>query len=748
MPRLKKKEDKNEHLLHEAEVEFYKIKKAIAENLDILIALLRRRFKKYKDWILFGIDVTLPEENSKIDLVLVQEGEGNTKYLLFEFSIPHLGIGQKYTLDSKAKVFKKSFGIPSNNIKKAILLIKKANEQVVLSTKKLNVPVFEIAYETIQDLIEQNKAKNVEEKHSDITNIPHLSEDKQIIAEEGQLGVENAEKASINTNITESAISNEQLSKELVEQLKESIVHEALSTIHKRKNKYIRRGLWKWLERDILDPNVHFFLIILSCIYQGKSGDVLSKYFKTLEQYTKYPNEVIEKIFSPETCLAPEILQAAERHKKALQKFLECFVTTPPYEYLRSLFLKEFRASRDSLKSRIAVFETLKELLTRCGFVGEKEVQYPLEILDELGIFQGFLAGNYKTLRVENAIKKLQQLVPYKTWTPQDVYKIRDEVAKLLNLPPHEFNLNAFLPQSFGNVSPIKNQQLAVTQKVQLPPTVLPISEKIENISSSTTTSKIYLESNIQIQKDITKPTVTPNENLVGSTEIISNSKLPAKLETSESDNCQIYQSQNQNLQLSTELISSLDQSTALEQMQNNIINTVENKNNTVLQINNTSLSAQSNRQLQQQQQTQISYKFQYKELDESKHRFFESFGGQIEEDLDAIYLALEMIRSENSAKNETYTQDKNLLLKNKDTINKQNISDKESDFEEEDLENMPKKKTIMKEPQHNIRLTHHSELLELSEQILSKKLPLRKKKLKLKRLRELLLEQTRYNLD
>ena len=53
---------------------------------------------------------------------------------------------------------------------------------------------------------------------------------------------------------------------ELLEALKRTIVHECLGTMYKRRNKYIRKGLWRWIEREIMDPNVHFFLIILSSI--------------------------------------------------------------------------------------------------------------------------------------------------------------------------------------------------------------------------------------------------------------------------------------------------------------------------------------------------------------------------------------------------------------------------------------------------------------------------------------------------
>jgi hypothetical protein len=247
----------------------------------------------------------------------------------------------------------------------------------------------------------------------------------------------------------------QKLSGDLLEELKVAIVQECLTTIQKRRNKYIRKGLWRWIEREITDPNVHFFLIILSCMYQGEVSEALSRKFKIIDHYCKSPDIVLDTIFSAESAVAPEIMKVSDRHRKALRKFLECFSQMPPFEYLRSIFLREYRTTHDSIKSRTTVFNTLKELLARCGFSGEKEVNYPLEILDELGIFNGVMLGDYTELRIDNAGKKLKHLVPQFEWTPDTIYKLREDLARILNLPAMEFNLNAFLPQAFigGSVS-------------------------------------------------------------------------------------------------------------------------------------------------------------------------------------------------------------------------------------------------------------------------------------------------------
>ncbi|MBF0544375.1 MAG: hypothetical protein HQM08_08075 [Candidatus Riflebacteria bacterium] len=387
------------------EKEYLQIKNALAAKKDLLESVVRDRFASPHPWKFMASDFLLNESNETIDLVFEHPVAEDPRFVLLHLSIPFLQIGQKFSLENKARQFQKQKKIALSRIKKAILLVKKPGEVISTSETRLHCPILEL---DVTKLLEIQKK----------SNRPEVSEKK----------------------FTENILND----------LKEAIVKECLTTIAKRKNKYVRKGIWRWIEREISDLNVHFFLTILSCIYQGNTSEVLSRKFKNIEDFCEKSEKIIESIFSAESSLADEIVQNSERHKKALQRFLECFQQTPPFEYLKSLFLKEFRTLRDGAKARTAVFLTLKELLGRCGFVGEKEIQYPLEILDELGIFQGFMMGNYNELRVDNAIKKLRHLIPEIAWTTQDVYKLRDELAKMLSLQASEFNLNAFLPQTFS----------------------------------------------------------------------------------------------------------------------------------------------------------------------------------------------------------------------------------------------------------------------------------------------------------
>jgi hypothetical protein len=579
------------------------IKQAITAHEKILADVLRKRFRVPGSWKLHRLDLPVGETGDQIDVVFSHSEENDQRFVLIDLSIPHLHIGQKFTLDGKAKVFQKEVGIPALRLKKAILLIRKGTETISTTGSRLRVPIIEIQLEdllgslpkvpfpeqseekcepapvpsspepaseptrsssqrrkgtkvrqAVLPLDETTFADMVPATPAPVPEVPSPEPPSTLSATEAPpplvppeiplppttpdpiplaapatpaapalldqnlppsfpIATVNSQPENSSPNLPPSSIQGapapevtpdpgqavtpaprptpaakqppprdprpetaraenpppplphpqspsappgpprrqEPLPPELLAALREAIVTECLATMHKRRNKYIRKGLWKWIEKEILDANAHFFLIMLSSIYQGKSSEVLSRRFKTGEDFVRSVDAVIDAIFHAETSLASEILKQEERHRKALRKFLECFSQTPPCEYLRSLFLKEFRSSTDGLRARLTVFDTMRQLLQRCGFQGEKETQYPMEILDELGIFQGYMLGNYAQLRVENAAKKLAHLVPQRNWPADEVYRLREDLARVLHLPASEFNLNAFLPQAFAH---------------------------------------------------------------------------------------------------------------------------------------------------------------------------------------------------------------------------------------------------------------------------------------------------------
>ena len=504
--------------------EIEQIKQGLKEKTSKLVELLQNRVGN-KEWTLWKMDYQTKNEGN-IDLIFHAPDNKKGHYVLVDISIPHLQVGQKYELPAKAKAFQKEEKVALTRIKKAIILVRKGTDTISTRPSRIRCPILEVQ---LEKLISKPRKNNPKPKYQQERNKPR-----------------------------------NQISSELLYALKEAIVHECLSTMHKRKNKYIRKGLWRWIEREIMDPNVHFYLIILSSIYQGKTGEVLSRKFKTAEEFSGNPEGVISALFTRETNLADEIRKNSERHKKALKKFLACFSQTPPFEYLKSIFLKEFRSTGDGLKARFAVFTTLTQLLERCGFEGEKETQYPLEILDELGIFQGIMAGNYQNLRIINASKKLKHLVPEVTWEKEDIFQLRNQLAKALNLPALEFNLNAFLPQAFVHDA----KYLAKTRK-----------------------------------------------DAVKADDKKDRQKAPQKSEPSK---------------VISEEVNDLAETTARPQ-------TVEEP-----EIQDKSIPEQEEQVTQIQDERDRRHKDKKKrDCDESKHRHFESFGGQLEEDMDSLRLAI-----------------------------------------------------------------------------------------------------------
>ena len=438
----------------DSEREFSKIKEGIKHNQAKIAEFLNQRVGP-GDWELTETNVPLEEDGGVVDMIFSCSDGKKEKYILVAVSVPHLSIGQKYLLPTQAKIFQKMRDVAATRIKKAIILVRKGTETISLQSLKVRCPIIEIQLENIIKQSKPERPARARKAEKDEVAEQENNEEREEIREERpsrrgrnkDRDAERAQKQEEEPKKQKNGFST--MSEELLYALKEAIVHESLSTAYKRVNKYIRRGLWHWIEREIMDPNVHFFLIILSSIYQSKTGEILSKKFRTFDNYIENPENVINAIFSRENTLADEIKKNSERHKKALTKFLCCFSAQPPFDYLKSLFLKEFRSTGDGLKARMSVYTTLGQLLARCGFEGEKEVNYPLEILDELKIFQGILCGNYENLRTDNASKKLKHLVPQIDWEAEDIYALRDQLAKILNLPNLEFNLNAYLPQAF-----------------------------------------------------------------------------------------------------------------------------------------------------------------------------------------------------------------------------------------------------------------------------------------------------------
>jgi hypothetical protein len=509
------------------------------------------------NWKLWKTSYKLEEENESVDLIYVSDDGKKEKYILVDVSIPHLQVGQKYLLPAKAKQFQKQENVPLTRIKKAIVLVRKGTETISARPARIRCPIIEIQLEKITQPDKKTETRPQRKEHSKEQNKEHSKD-------QGKEPVQEKKPS-------------QGVSQELLFALKEAIVHECLSTMHKRRNKYIRKGLWRWIEREIMDPNVHFYLIILSTIYQGKAGDVLSRKFKTVEAFSDQAEEVISAIFSKETNLADEIKKNSERHKKALRKFLACFSQTPPFEYLRSLFLKEFRSNQDGLKARLSVFTTLNQLLERCGFEGEKETQYPLEILAELGIFQGIMTGNYARLRIDNAGKKLKHLVPQVEWNEEDIYQLRNQLAKALNLPAQEFNLNAFLPQAFFHDARVmaEARKEAFRAAPRPEPQAKPSSEKRDKNEAASDTGKRDSRRHEQRRPEREKP----SDDSAQTNEIVSEESV---------------------------------------------------KEAAVLP--DTNIRREKRR---------------LNECDEASHRNFEFFGGQTEEDIDSVRLALAMSRHE-----------------------------------------------------------------------------------------------------
>lgn len=604
------------------EKEFARIKEGIKEHQAKIAENLRQRVGS-GDWKLAEVDCQLDGGKEKLDLVFSAPDGKKEKYIIIDISVPHLGVGQKYGLPGKAKLFQKEREVSALRIKKAIFLIRKGTESISTQPGRIRCPIIEIQLESIvkpEPPVEKRPAAAGQSERAERSS--DSSRNRREPAKEGrnQPAGTPHEIPAISEQKPGTGIAG--VSQDLLFALKEAIVHECLSTMHKRCNKYIRKGLWRWIEREIMDPNVHFYLIILSSIYQGKTGEILSRRFKNVEDYSAKPEEVISAIFSRDNNLADEIKKDSERHRRALTKFLVCFSQTPPFEYLKSVFLKDFRSFNDGLRARMSVYSTLEQLLERCGFEGEKETKYPLEILDELKIFQGIMTGNYATLRTDNAAKKLKHLVPQVEWSNEDIYSLRNQLAKALNLPAQEFNLNAFLPQAFFQDARV----MAETRKEAIRLPSQPASKQPAPVS---TTSAQEPEKATFEQRSEPADEGRPIEQ--------RSSRRDRKAEFFERRKAEKLARQ-QNRQNSTE---------ATAQPATGNIAEAGEQDSASRPISVKSMIENQGGAEPVVDQPMREPRLHSQDCDEAKHRYFENFGGHLEEDSDAIRLALAMVRHE-----------------------------------------------------------------------------------------------------
>lgn len=603
-----------------AEKELLRIKEGLNYASGKIIESLRQRVGT-GDWKLFAMDLSLDNGKESIDMVFSAPDGKKEKFIIIDLSIPHLGIGQKYALPGKAKLLQSEREVTAARIKKAIILIRKGTESVSTQATKIRCPIIEIQLESIV------KPERAPAPAREKAAAPRAQTEKS----EPNTAARPSNQADKEKSVSSTGITG--VSPELLTALKEAIVHECLSTMHKRCNKYIRKGIWRWIEREIMDPNVHFYLIILSSIYQGKTGEILSRRFRTAESYSSSPEEVINALFSKENNLADEIKKNSERHKKALNKFLACFSQTLPFEYLKSIFLKDFRSHADGLKARMTVYSTLMQLLERCGFEGEKETQYPLEILDELKVFQGIMTGNYAVLRTDNASKKLKHLVPQVEWTNEDIYQLRNQLARALNLPAQEFNLNAFLPQAFMHDAKYmaETRKEAIRGPVATPAGATNQPERAQKENSPN--NRQDNRGNRNQRPPIERASDSNQPDRFSERPAPQRDKRQPDEDRSRNLNSEIPPRKSRYPQAEEAAESRIDDENIERQAAERPIN-----------VENLLESRNSDAEYMDRNRKRPG------EIDEARHRFFEYFGGVTEEDQDSVRLALAIDRYEAEA--------------------------------------------------------------------------------------------------
>ncbi|MFC1743085.1 hypothetical protein ACFL35_03750 [Candidatus Riflebacteria bacterium] len=220
-----------------------------------------------------------------------------------------------------------------------------------------------------------------------------------------------------------------------------------LPILVKRKDRYLRKGLWTWIDKGAHEEDYHFFLAIFNCIYQEKAVDKLLSKFTTINQIFEGVEEVVELLLEAEENLPKWVVQDIDAHSRKITKLISCFAKMRPITFIKETFEREMLRSSDSYQARISVFHMLSNLLTKCGYSGERENQHVLEILYEIGICRGYIEIDYAQNRTINALTKLKLHFPDIEWNAEKIEPLRGKIAKKLGLEVKDFNLSLFIPK-------------------------------------------------------------------------------------------------------------------------------------------------------------------------------------------------------------------------------------------------------------------------------------------------------------
>lgn len=222
----------------------------------------------------------------------------------------------------------------------------------------------------------------------------------------------------------------------------ENVVKEnALKVIQSEYDWYKKKLLWKWIDEGIEDRNLLFFYSIFDGIYHGNTGVRLSKHIRSFEDLIKFKDVIYNFIFEPGIKLLTGVRKYKDKHRIAIIKLINYFSETPPVDYVRNTFRRELANTDDTLLARRRVYDHFVEILKDCGFSGDHETRYPVDVLFETQIFSGYLDASEKQGKSGNIDFALKKISPEFKWNQKAKDFLHRTVADRLGVDTRTVNL-------------------------------------------------------------------------------------------------------------------------------------------------------------------------------------------------------------------------------------------------------------------------------------------------------------------
>jgi len=231
---------------------------------------------------------------------------------------------------------------------------------------------------------------------------------------------------------------------EIVKKVKKIVKNSALTVIQSEYEWYIRGLLWKWIDEGIEDRNILFFYSIFEGIYHGKTGVRLSKRIRSYEDLKKFRNNIYDFIFEPGVKLITGVRRYKQKHKESIPKLIDYFSEEqklPPEDYIKHNFKIELAKTGNSLLARKKVYNNLVQILKDCGYSGEHETRYPIDVLFETQIFSGYLDPSDRQGKSKHIDISLKKLGPKFKWNQRTIDSLHQIVAGRLGINTRTVNL-------------------------------------------------------------------------------------------------------------------------------------------------------------------------------------------------------------------------------------------------------------------------------------------------------------------